>query len=350
MMKKIYKNIIDCNIGDILAADVINDRGVVLVANNTIINEYIKNKLFEIGISQVCILDYEKIDNLDIERTIRYENVKRDYRENILSVKKVLNDISFGKGLDFKKLKEISKTIYTSAGEIGNIIKCLNEVRDFDEYTYSHCVNVSFYSMLIAKWLELPEKKVLNAVYAGLLHDVGKMKISDEIINKKESLTKKDFEEIKKHTIYGYDIVNEIEGLDIGVKRAALLHHEREDSTGYPLGIQGNEINLYSKIVAVADVYDAMTSDRVYKKRETPFDVFEMFLTIGISSFDSTVLRVFLNNIAAYYVDANIALDNGKVGKIVYIPPHDITSPIISVDSEYIDFSKDNRYRMLGLI
>jgi HD-GYP domain-containing protein (c-di-GMP phosphodiesterase class II) len=109
-------------------------------------------------------------------------------------------------------------------------------------------------------------------------------------------------------------------------------------------------MNLYSRIVAVADVFDAMTSDRVYKKRSTPFDTFEMFLTVGISMFDTKILNVFLNNLAAYLIGSNVLLSNGEEGEIVFISLQNLTSPIIKISSGYLDFSKEKTVNIISML
>ncbi len=129
-----------------------------------------------------------------------------------------------------------------------------------------------------------------------------------------------------------------------------LLHHERIDGSGYPFGYSNVSISLLAKIVSVADVYDAMTQNRVYKKKATPFDAFEMFLTIGESIFDTTVLNAFLKNMATFFVGANVILSSGDTGQIVYVPPQNILSPIISVGSKYINLSQESSVKILSML
>jgi len=338
-----------CDIGDILADDVNNDRGITLVRKNTILNQYIKDKLIEMGISNVW--KYQPVKLLpDQDRDVKYNVIKENYKEVVLSVKRVLNELATGGKIDYEKIVDVSKSVLSTINESSSVVKCLIEIKNADECTCTHCVNVAFYSMLIAKWLNLPGYKIHEAIQAGLLHDIGKVKIPDEILNKKGKLTLEEYEVMKKHSIYGYDLIKNISEFSESIKNAVLMHHERLDGSGYPYGISGDSIRLYAKIVSVADVYDAMTRDRVYKKKATPFEVFQMFLTTGIVTFDISVLKTFLNNLPAYFIGTTVELNNGEVGEIVYIPPQDIVSPVVRVAKRYYDLSNTNDLKVLSMV
>lgn len=338
-----------CYIGDILAEDVLNDEGITLVAQNTVLNQYIKDKFIKLKIP--CIWLYEPPQLISgLENDIKFKEKKETYKDAILNLKFVLNDLTSGDKVDYGRIVDISKALNSSISESSHIIKCLSEIKSCDEYTYTHCINVALYSMLIAKWLDLPEESVKNVIQAGLLHDIGKVKIPNEILNKNGKLSSEEFELMKKHSMYGYDFIKDISNISESVKEAVLLHHERLDGSGYPFGYSGSSISLLTKIVSMADVYDAMTQNRVYKNKANPFDAFKMFLTIGATMFESTVLNTFLKNMAAFYIGAKVILSNGDTGEIVYVPPQDILSPIISVGSKYIDLSMEVSLKVLSLL
>lgn len=332
-------NLSKCKDGSILVSDVLNQNGVILAAKDTELNKFIRDHLMALGIEDVSIYKPTRNNNCFTE----------SYINTIVQTKSIFQDLVSGKPLDYYSISSITELIHSNINENDKIIRCLSDIRSSDEYTYTHCVNVAFYSMLIAKWLKLSDSEINKAIQSGLLHDVGKSKIPNEILNKKGILTKDEFEAIRKHTILGHEIVD-VDGIDIDIKNAVLLHHERIDGSGYPYRYHANNMNIYSKIVAVADVFDAMTSDRVYKKRSTPFEAFEMFQTIGICMFDTKILNVFLNNLAAYLVGSNVILSNGQVGEIVFIPLQNRTSPIIKISSGYLDLSKENEISITNLI
>lgn len=335
-----------CKNGDILASDIFNFNGVPLVSKDTPLNDYVKGHLIALGINNVRI--YQPTGNMN-NSVISYRRLKKSYCNFVLQTKSILQELFSGKPLDFEKISSLSDQIGQNINENENIIRCLSEIRGADEYTYTHCVNVAFYSMLIAKWMKLSENEISKAIQSGLLHDIGKTKIPDEILNKGSILTKEEYEVMKRHTILGYEIIKEINDIDDDVKDAVLLHHERMDGSGYPLNSSGDSINLLARIVAVADVFDAMTSDRVYKKRSTPFEAFEMFYTVGMSMFDTDVINVFLKKMAVFLVGANVQLSNGETGEIVFIPLQCINHPIIKTSSDYLDLSQDS-IKVLSMI
>lgn len=341
MVNKKIVNISECKIGSVLAEDIFNYNNIKAVSKNTIINEYIKKKLLELGVFEIRI--YENVqDREDYNKNTEYNNFKKEYEDIIGSTQKLILDIFVENEVNCNKIIEVTNNIYNTVFEAEYIMKYMSDLKDVDEYTFIHSVNVAFYSMLIGRWMKMSEDEMKVLIQAGVLHDIGKMKVDNNILNKPGRLTYDEFEEMKKHTIYGYNIIKEKSYIDDNIKKTILSHHERMDGSGYPYGLSGDNINLYARIIAIADTYDAMTSNRVYKKKVTPFKSFNMFLTEGLSIYDIKILNIFLNNISTYYIGSNVILSNGEKGKVVYIPPNDILSPIVKVENSYLDFSQNS--------
>lgn len=265
-----------------------------------------------------------------------------NHAEAVLVVKQVLRELSSGGRLNYSKITQLSKLVYGSINNIVNVIESLNSIKNKDEYTYTHCVNVAFYGMLIAKWLNLAKEEIEEVIQAGMLHDIGKVLIPNEILNKRGKLTDAEFDVIKNHALLGYFCLKEFPEISLSIKDAVLSHHERSDGSGYPYGLSNHEIHLYAKIIAIADVYDAMTQDRVYKKGINPFAAFEMFQSIGMAMFDVHVLNVFLKNISLNLTGLNVILENGERAEIVYVPPYEITKPVILRGTTLIDITQPN--------
>lgn len=348
-MSKNRISISDSKGGDIVAADVVNDRGVLILVQNTVINPYIQEKLAIHGIDSIDILSGDFYKDLQSDNNLTYEVLLRDYKESIASMRDIIKDLAAGEGLNVKRVKNIVQLISNKKEHSSNIVRCMQMLKSKDEYTFTHCINTAFYAMMIGKWLKFSKHEIEEVVLAGILHDIGKVRIPEAILNKKGMLTSDEFEIMKHHSIYGYEILQDYEEFDQEVRRAVLFHHERVDRTGYPFNASPDEVGIYAKIIAVADVFDAMTSDRVYKKKATPFEAFEMFRTIGIGIFDTKVINAFTKNLTAFYIGMDVELSNGKIGKIVYIPPQDISSPIVCLDSEYFDLSQNSNLRIVGI-
>ncbi len=330
----------ECKTGDILAEAPTNIHGAIIVLEDTVLNEYIINKLIQTGIKSVKIYVCSKKGKSGKSNDV-YLNIKKNYRAGILSVKSIITDIARGEPLDKNEIDKIIDIVCSGMTNVDYVLKIIDRERNYDEETYIHSLNVAFYAMLLGNWLNYDNKNIRKFVKAGLLHDIGKIKIPIEILNKESSLTESEFELIKKHTFYGYQMAKSSGCISEGVCDAILLHHEREDKSGYPLGIGGDRINTTSKITAIADVYDAMTSDRVYRKKWTPFEVFEMFETIGVSKFDYGLTKVFSSKLSTYFIGTKVLLNTKEIGEIVYIPPYGITDPIIKIGDDYIDLVQE---------
>ncbi len=330
----------------VLANDVISNKGVLLAVEDTVVNDYMLNKLIEFGVTQLWVYNHNSEKNS--HKT--YEQVKEAYKTSVKTIKNILLQLSAGENVDEMSLEHISDFVYIGRNNAELIIKCLEDTKKSDEYTYRHCVNVALYSMLAAKWLGFDENSMKAIIQAGLLHDIGKIKVPYEILNKNGRLNSEEYEIMKNHSLYGYDILRRSSTIKDKVKKAVLFHHERIDGSGYPFGIRNDKIDLYSKIIAVADVYDAMTTDRIYKSRMPPFDAFLELGTTCLDKFDPSILRMFIKNISVYYIGAQVRLNNGKIAEIEYVPPHDIGNPVVRVDSSFLDLSAQKGIRIAAMI
>lgn len=190
-------------------------------------------------------------------------------------------------------------------------------MRGFDDLTYVHSMNVALISNVIGTWMHLPADELKLLTLAGLLHDVGKLKIPKEIIAKPSGLTDEEFQIIRSHPKYGFDILKG-KNLDKRVARVALQHHERIDGSGYPMGLESDDLDKFSKIIAIADVYDAMTANRVYREGICPFTVIETFEK-DRHLYDPGVLYLFLERTVEAYINTEVLLSNGVRGKIVLL-------------------------------
>ena len=344
-MKIVRTLVPDCKVGSILAEDVTTYQGITLVAKDCVVNQYILHRLADLGIEHVWIYTVDgSVPKQEIitQSKNKKERIRENHAESVLVIKQVLRELSSGGKLNYPKITQLSKLVYGNINDSINVIETLNNIKEKDEYTYTHCVNVAFYAMLIAKWLNLAKEEIEEVIQAGLLHDIGKVLVPDEILNKRGKLSEKEFDIMKNHSLLGYFCIKHSAEISQSVKEAVLSHHERSDGSGYPYGLHDHEIHLFAKIIAIADVYDAMTQDRVYKKGVNPFAAFEMFQTLGMNMFDIRVLDVFLKNISLNFTGLNVILENGERAEIVYVPPYEITKPIILNGTTFIDITRSN--------
>jgi len=318
------------------------------------IAETITNRYMAVVVSEGAILDERTIDKLislgyqklrvfaateeEIKRN-SIEIVKAEYRENLDVMKTILHDMSQGKKLDMPTVSKVTSMMYERQDNYVGVFACLNQLRSADEYTYSHCLNVAYLCMFIAKWLSLKEEDLQAVLQAGLLHDLGKCRIPEYILNKPAPLTEDEFQIIKKHPAYGFRMLEHASDVRPTSAIAALTHHEKMNGKGYPIGMKGERIHLYGKITAIADIYDAMTSNRCYHKKNSPFQVFGILEELMYGSLDPQLVLVFLKNLAGYYVGDRIRLSNGVVGTVVFINPRSISKPVVQVSDSVVDLA-----------
>ncbi len=214
--------------------------------------------------------------------------------ELIKNTKKILKASLEGNVPDLNTCENTRDIIVEEIGEKIAKIECIGQLRVYDEYTFSHTVNVSTLSSALAISLGLPESQVKDLALGALLHDVGKMRIPLQILNKPDKLTKEEFEIIKNHTVFGYQlIVNELK-LSDDIAEIALHHQERYSGGGYPHGLAGNDISHFSQITSIADVYDALVSKRVYKDSILSHEALKIMTNEGSSSFNPSLLYKFV--------------------------------------------------------
>lgn len=207
------------------------------------------------------------------------------------------------------------------------ILSCINFPRPMDEGLQRHCLNVALLNGMQAEWLKLPSEDVNTLVLAGLLHDIGKTMIPEEILNAPRKLTAEELEIMRRHPVYSDELLKD--KFDDNVRMAARHHHEKLTGQGYPDGIMGEEIGLCARITAISDIYDAMVSARSYKGARLPLNVFDMFYEEEFDGLDRKLVMNFLKNMRNEYTNRQVIMSNGGRGMIRYIPLNDADHPII---------------------
>lgn len=273
-----------------------------------------------------------------VKATTQFKEFKKSYIENTESLKSNLHAlIKSNSPIDtIGMITSVTNLIPDNSTFIG-IFDMLHNMRDFDDMTYAHSMNVSLICNIFGKWLSLSDNDIHVLTLAGLLHDVGKLTIPEQIVKKPSKLTDSEYNIIKTHTLHGYNILKN-QNIDDRIKNAALMHHEREDGSGYPLGYKGKKIDYFAKIVSIADVYDAMTAARVYRGPLCPFKVISIFEQEGFQKYDSAMILTFLEHICDTYLNNRVQLSNGVQGDIVMINKNTLSKPMIkTLDGDFLN-------------
>lgn len=205
----------------------------------------------------------------------------------------------------------------------------LTDIRKHSDYLYGHCVDVGVFAIVIGTAMGLSKEDIYILGIGGLLHDYGKTTISDAILEKCGPLTPDEFELVKTHPSAGYNILRTETKVDSRIALMALQHHERPDGKGYPWGIKGEEIHLLARVVAVADVYDALTTDRVYRPAVAVFQAIRTISSCSGTQFDPRVVEAFKRVTVPFYIGSGVQLNNGVSGAVLRINSSNPSRPVV---------------------
>lgn len=232
----------------------------------------------------------------------------------------------------------------SSCGTTIETFDMLYNMRTIADPLYSHCLNVGLITRMIGRWLHMEKTDVNTLTIAGVLHDIGKCKIPDDVLNKPDKLTDEEFALIKKHPQFGFDLIKDLQ-IDSRIKRTALMHHERCDGSGYPSQLDSSLIDDFAMITAIADVYDAMTAARRYRAPLCPFAVISSFESEGFTKYNTKFLLLFLKKLATTYQSNRVMLNDSRFCNIVMLNPHELSRPIVRFDDgSILDLSTNREF------
>ncbi|QGG57400.1 HD-GYP domain-containing protein [Paenibacillus sp. B01] len=337
-------HISDLKEGDLLSSDAFNHFGLNVMAKGTRLTSYEIAKLTQHSI------DYVEVE-MEAPVAAGYRTIESGLPPRWLPSIKPLyeNAISgcenlFRKALEEGKVSE--EDVDRSFGPLmssfqmeKDVVSMLLLLNTDDDYTYQHSVQVGMLSYYLASWLGFPEEEAARIGKAGFLHDIGKCRISKDILNKPEKLTSEEYREIKRHTLYGEEIILSTYD-DPFLSSAALQHHERMDGTGYPHGIDGIEISPIAKIVAVADVYSAMISTRSYQQKRDLLYVLRELYRMSFHELDPHTTHTFIRHMIPNFIGKSVELDNGQFGTFIMTHPSEFFRPLIQVGEDFLDLSE----------
>ena len=276
--------------------------------------------------------------DLSDDRIVRLnEQVKTRITEDVT---KLFDDIESDSNASLAQ--NISDTIVNDVLKKDGVGLNLDELKVSDEYTFKHSVDVAAGSIILAKYLGLGADNIRDIGTAGVLHDIGKIMIPNEILNKNGKLTDKEFAVIKNHPVYGYQMLSKNQSIAEPIRRAVLFHHEKFCGGGYPSGLKGNEIPLYARVLSVIDVFDALVTERPYHKAYSVADTLEIMYTM-YAQFDAEVFQAFLKSLIVYPIGSVITLSNGVQAQVIKTNKGYPLRPVVKdiKTGEELDLSRD---------
>lgn len=302
--------------GMIVAKDIFDTNCLLILNEGTVLTNELITKLEYWGLDEISIEEpspsqKEELELVIAPQILAVHNRVVDLTGNMLSKTEIENG-------DSMIFKGIVGDIESQIGLNSNVLLNLCYLKTHDNYLFSHAVNVSIVAMIIGRELRLDNVTLKNLGLSALLHDFGMIKIDKVMYDQDRHLSEEEWVEIKKHPIYGYELLSNANEFSEEILLGVRQHHERNNGKGYPDELSGDDIHLFGKIIGIADVYDACLSMRKYRKRMTPYDALKNLL--GKSRmFDIRILKALVTSMAIYPIGSFVRLNTGEIAKVIGI-------------------------------
>lgn len=309
-----------------LAQPVISSDGKILLAKGQILRDSYISRLIQLGVYSVYVVDprFPDVDATDfLSEQTRLQALRL--------VRTACTNLIAGSVLDVPAITEVVDMLIDDLSSKPNLLINFFDIRLKDDYTFAHSINVCSFAILIGMAYALRKRQLRELAVGALMHDLGKTLLPSEILQKPGPLSPVEYEKMQEHTSLGFDMLRRQGEIGLLSAHIALQHHERIDGNGYPRNLVGSEIHLYGRIVAVADVYDALISDRAYRPRYLPHKAAEILTEQSGAAFDSEVVRHFLRQVAFYPTGSLVRLSSGVIGVVVDVNRPITTRPIVRV-------------------
>lgn len=366
--------IFDALEGMTLSRDIVTSTGHLVAAKDTSLTMEMIGKISDYNILKIYVYDETKsepekkpekkgpmITLPEIQEQISYyEKVKKSqnfkrfnktFLNGLSDLKTNVNDVVLNHApIDTEALLKSTEKIMQECTNSLQIFDMLHCMRDIDDLTYVHCINVAIIASIIGKWLNYSEEDIKVLTLCGLLHDIGKLSVPNEILTKPDRLTANEYAIMKEHVKMGYQIVKNAD-IDERVKSAVLLHHEKCDGSGYPMKLKSKDIPDFTKIITIADIYDAMTAQRVYRSALCPFHVVRDMEYDAFTKFDPKFIIPFLKNVVTSYLGNQVRLSDGRKGEVVLINDQALSRPVVKCgDDVFVDLSKERYIEIVAVL
>jgi HD-GYP domain-containing protein (c-di-GMP phosphodiesterase class II) len=349
-MEARYVNVSDLRLGKTVAEDIFANTQFPIIFKNTKLTHDHMQVFKAFNISSVLVYkdsitneDEEDNGNAMFSNTSQSNifNFEHQYDEAIQYVKKEFTNWQAGARIDLTKIRGYMIPLIEVVLENRAYIFDLNSYSNPKDYIYHHCIATGLISGIITQKLGFERGICMQMAIAGTLADCGMAKIPARIREKKSSLTEQEFLEVRKHPIYSYQMVKDLPALKTDMKLAVYQHHERLNGSGYPAGTKDYKISIFSQIIAVADVFHAMTSERLYRTKQSTFKVIEMIKESEFGKFDIKVVQALSDIVADLPIGTHVELSNFEQGEVMFINPYAPTRPLVKLFSsgEIIDLS-----------
>ncbi|MDR3091882.1 MAG: HD-GYP domain-containing protein [Clostridiales bacterium] len=331
--------------GMIADDDVYNRYSILLVSNGSILTADKIDLLKRNGVRSINV----RIPVTSVTEREDFQQFSAHYNESVEAASEAIKNISDGGLIDMEQLYAVTDGIVGNLRIKSDIFTYMGFLKDHDDYTFSHSSNVALLANVFARWMKFSEADVRDITIAGMLHDIGKTKVPLEILNKPSKLTDEEYRIIKLHSINGYTLLKDHD-IPSRIKLAALNHHERINGEGYPRKLKGDKIDDFSKIIAICDVYDAMTANRCYRGKICPFDVIAKLESSSYGEMDTKYLLAFLKHVVYNYLNSWVMLSSDEEAEIMFINPASLTRPIVRAKGRVVNLAEERDIKITAIL
>lgn len=312
--------------GSKLAQAILSPEGNVLLGKGVMLDKNYIKRLKEMGIASVYIID-ERFIELEVK-----DVVSQSTRQESMKIAKQLTDkLKQGIAIESPEVFQAVNSILDDLLGQETVLLNLVDIRTYDNYTFAHSVNVCILSLLIGCSVGYDQIKIRNLGIGALLHDLGKINIPTNIANKNPSLNIEEYKKLKSHCQRGFELIRVQKDFSIFCAHVALQHHERYDGRGYPQGLKGEDVIDLARIVGIADIYDILSSDRPYRQRYLPHQIYEYMMAACYSSFDPKLVTHFLKHVPPYPNGTIVQLNTNEKGVIVDQNTGCLIRPVVKI-------------------
>ncbi|AYC28369.1 HD-GYP domain-containing protein [Paenisporosarcina cavernae] len=367
-MEHLIVKVADLKLGNEIAEDIFANTSFPLIRKDTRITREHFHVFRAFHITEVPVINRDPFNKEEAEleesstepklnETPNLKLVAHDvanlYKSSVADYKKEFTNWQSGAKVDVSKIRQLVIPIVEKVLNHRQIVAMLNDLSSVRDYTHHHAIALGIIAGSLAKKLGYDHGQIMQIATAAALSDCGMSRITNRILEKSEALTQMEFNEIKKHTIYGYSMVKDSPLLRPEMKLAILQHHERLDGSGYPKGEKMEDISMVSQIIAVADIYHAMTSERIYRPKASPFKVLEMIREDEFGKFNIQVVQALISIVGDLPIGLRVELSSGETGEVIFNQQNVPTRPMIRLSNsgEILDLSKKRQLyieRILG--
>lgn len=321
-----------------LAASVLNVYGEKIATEGTKLTPSLISRILISGVNYVYVYGEAK----SMSAPVLHEVVDADRTEFAGEFDRVAQ----GGKIDQDNIVDIVTSSIRNAMQLGGVEMYLDALRQKSEYTYTHCMAVSILCNQFGKWLNLTGSEHYDLMVASSLHDIGKLNVDTNIIEKKGLLLPHERAAIEEHVLHASKILDDVR-ISERIKRAIMQHHEKMDGTGYPLGLRAGEISTYGSILAIVDCYDALISKRSYRDAMSPFSALEIMSKEKFATFRFDLFEKFAEKVAYAHLGAEVELTDGTTGEIVFINPSKFETPMIrTAKGDIVDMMTNPRVKI----